>query len=82
MKHLQSFNEAKNPSDSKDIHDLFSEFSKSKRKHLEEIRALLSKVDDERYKKELKSYISNLSKIPANLMKDSSGGYMGMSERD
>jgi len=85
MKHIKKFNEAKNSSDSKkkyDMQDIFSEFSKSKRKNLEEIRTLLTKVDDERYEKELKSYISNLSKTPPNLMKDSDGEYMGMSERD
>jgi len=92
-KHVKSFNELNenknlnisDVSESKkkyDIHDLFIEFSKSKRKHLQEIRNLLTKVDDERYENELKSYISYLSKIPANLMKNDNNEYMGMVDWD
>ena len=83
LKHIKSFNEVSenlNISDvrsskksiNEDIYDLFIEFEKSRKKHIQEVqdiyhKALLTK--DERYINELKSYILMLKKVPANLMK-------------
>jgi hypothetical protein len=83
LKHIRKFNESEenlNISDvrsskksiNEDIYDLFIEFEKSRKKHIQEVqdiyhKALLTK--DERYINELKSYMSMLKKVPANLMK-------------
>jgi hypothetical protein len=83
LKHIKRFNESEenlNISDvrsskksiNEDIYDLFIEFEKSIKKHIQEVqdiyhKALLTK--DERYINELKSYILMLKKVPANLMK-------------
>ena len=61
-----------NKSINEDIYDLFTEFEKSRKKHINEVQDILHKaleLKDERYIKELRSYISMLKKVPANLMK-------------
>jgi len=64
---IKRFNESNS-----DIHDLFMELKKSRKKHIKEVQDIYTKAlstKDERYINELKSYISMLKKVPANLMK-------------
>ena len=67
-----------------DIYDLFTEFEKSRKKHINEVQDILHKalkVNDERYIQELISYISMLKRVPANLMKID-GDYIGKVDID
>jgi hypothetical protein len=72
MKHLKKFNEGLFDKSEIDIYDLFIEFEKSRKKHINEVKNIYNKAletKDERYIQELSSYISMLKKVPANLMK-------------
>jgi hypothetical protein len=72
MKHLKKFNEGLFNKSEIDIYDLFIEFEKSRKKHINEVKNIYNKAletKDERYIQELRSYISMLKKVPANLMK-------------
>jgi hypothetical protein len=72
MKHLKKFNEGLFDKSEIDIYDLFIEFEKSRKKHINEVENIYNKAletKDERYIQELRSYISMLKKVPANLMK-------------
>lgn len=72
MRHLISFNEGLFNKEPTDVRDLFFEFERSRKKHINEVETIYNKAletKDERYIQELRSYISMLKKVPANLMK-------------
>lgn len=72
MKHIKSFNEGIFDKAPTDVRDLFFEFERSRKKHINEVEEIYNKAletKDERYIQELRSYISMLKKVPANLMK-------------
>lgn len=62
---------------SEEIYQLYIQFMDSKRKHLIEVKSILSKTEDLRYKAELEKYIEYLSHVPPTLLRGGDGRYVG-----